>query len=134
MRLVFDTNILISATGWEGSVSEKLTLKMVESGFKIFTSQEILSEFHKVLVRDFHYNSKQATEKIEGIKPLFIIVEPTNRVIAIAADPNDNKIIECALTCSADYIISYDKHLLDIKLGSTTGHWFCWFNRPVVFL
>ena len=115
MRLVFDTNILISATGWEGSVAEKLILKIIEHGLKVFVSQEILAEFHKVLVRDFDYTPNQATEKIEGITSLFTIVEPVERVLAVAADPSDNKIIECALACSADCIITYDKHLLDIK-------------------
>ncbi len=115
MKFVFDTNILISATGWEGSVSEKLLIKAVELGFKIFTSQEILLEFHKVLVRDFDYTIDQATEEIDGLLPIFTIVKTREKLDVIKEDPTDNKIIECAIVSGSEYIVSYDKHLLEIK-------------------
>ncbi|MCG2722043.1 MAG: putative toxin-antitoxin system toxin component, PIN family, partial [Thermodesulfovibrionales bacterium] len=34
---------------------------------------------------------------------------------AVPEDPEDNKFIECALTCKADYIVSGDRHLLNLK-------------------
>ncbi len=115
MNFVFDTNVLISATGWEGSVSEKLLLKIVELGLKVFTSQEILLEFHKVLVRDFDYTQDKASEKIDGLLPIFTIVEAKEKVDVVKADPDDNKIIECAIASNSNYIVTYDKHLLEIK-------------------
>ena len=59
MRIVFDTNVIVSATGWANSVGQKLILKLVDHGVKIYISSEILSEFQKVLVRDFNYSPRQ---------------------------------------------------------------------------
>lgn len=44
-----------------------------------------------------------------------LIVTPKIKVDAVKEDPDDNKIIECALESNAEYIISYDKHLLKLK-------------------
>jgi len=42
-------------------------------------------------------------------------VKITKRIEAIIDDPDDDKFIECAVSCGADYIISGDKHLLKLK-------------------
>ena len=44
-----------------------------------------------------------------------IIVKPTEKLNIVKDDPDDNKIIECAVEGSADYIISQDNHLLNLK-------------------
>jgi predicted nucleic acid-binding protein len=42
-------------------------------------------------------------------------VDITQKIFAVQDDPDDNKFLECALQCKADYIISGDTHLLDLK-------------------
>ncbi|KAB2940879.1 putative toxin-antitoxin system toxin component, PIN family [Candidatus Methanoperedens sp. BLZ2] len=43
------------------------------------------------------------------------VVNPEIKIDAIKADPDDNMILECAVTSGASYIVSGDKHLLDLK-------------------
>src|SRR3989344_2043204 len=52
---------------------------------------------------------------VEEIITLSKIVEPKSKLDIIKEDPDDNKILECAVEGKVDYIISQDKHLLDIK-------------------
>jgi len=48
MRVVLDTNILISATMWDNSVSNKLIKTLAERNIEIFISYDILEEYKKV--------------------------------------------------------------------------------------
>ena len=43
------------------------------------------------------------------------LVNPIKRIEIVKEDPEDNKIIECALESGAGYILSYDKHLLNLR-------------------
>ncbi len=114
MNIVFDTNVLISSTLWNNSVAQKLLFKMVSLDMKIFSSKEILEEYEKVLQRDFGYSIDEITRIFEKISPTISLVMPVEKVDVVKSDPDDNKIIECALSSNADYIITYDKHLLEI--------------------
>lgn len=115
MRVVLDTNVIISASLWEDSVAQKLVIKFVNSGFSIFTSPEILEEYQRVLYRDFGLSIEDISWVLNHILPIFRIIKTTERIDVVKADPSDNKIIECALAASVAYIITYDRHLLDIK-------------------
>ena len=115
MRVVFDTNILLSSTLWAGSVAQKLLFKLIKNDVKIFTSEAILSEYSGVLKRDFGYSEKE-TQNIMGKVVLFAnLVAPIEKLDVVRDDPEDNKVIECAIASSSDYLITYDKHLLKIK-------------------
>ncbi len=116
MNIVLDTNVLISATLWQQSVAQKLLAKIVESGIHtIFSSSEILAEYRRVLVRDFSFPEEKVSSYIENVLLFVALVNPQVRVNIVEEDPDDNKIIECALESQADFILSYDKHLLDLK-------------------
>ena len=115
MRVVFDTNVLISSTLWEGSVAQKLLFKCIDLNISIFSSTEILSEYKKVLKRDFGYADDEVTLILEKIMQYIRIVQPKEKVDAIKEDPEDNKILECAMASSSQCIITYDKHILKLK-------------------
>jgi predicted nucleic acid-binding protein len=53
MVVTFDTNALLSATLWDGSVAQKLLYDLIRQNVKIYSSMEILNEYQKVLKRDF---------------------------------------------------------------------------------
>ena len=115
MKVTVDTNFLISATQWDYSIAHKLLKKFILSGVEIFTTQDILDETSEVLERDFKY-SKDEVENIIGKILLFAkLIETKQKIYVIKDDPDDNKIIECAIESSSDYIITYDKHLLKLK-------------------
>ena len=120
MKIVLDTNILVSGTFWSGEAFQILQLVELKKA-ECFTSKEILEEYYRVL------ESSEIVEKTEEKKlavkatalkaiELSKIVEPKTKLNEIKEDPDDNKILECALEAKADYIITYDeKHLLRRK-------------------
>ncbi|MBD3202927.1 putative toxin-antitoxin system toxin component, PIN family [Candidatus Woesearchaeota archaeon] len=115
MKVTVDTNFLISSTQWNYSVAHKLLIKFIEQEVKIFTTKDILDEFEKVLERDFKYDKTSSNNLIEKIISFVHLVEPKDKVDVIKDDPDDNIIIECALESNSEFIITYDKHLLNIK-------------------
>ena len=115
MRVVFDTNILLSSTLWAGSVAQKLLFKLIKNDVKIFTSEAILSEFSSVLKRDFGYSEKETLDIMGKVVLFANLVAPIEKLDVVRDDPEDNKVIECAIASSSDYLITYDKHLLKIK-------------------
>ena len=115
MKVTVDTNFLISATQWDYSVAHKLLKKFILSDAEIFTTHDILDETVEVLERDFEY-SKDEVENIIGKILLFAKqIKPKQKIDVVKDDPDDNKVIECAIESSSDYIITYDKHLLKLK-------------------
>ena len=115
MRVTVDTNFLISATQWNYSVAHKLLLDFIQSSIEIFTTSEILDEFGKVLQRDFKYNAEETNNIIKKVLLFATLISPKNKIDIIKDDPDDNKVVECAVESLSMYIITYDKHLL--KLG-----------------
>ena len=115
MKVTVDTNFLISATQWDYSVAHKLLNRYILSDAEIFTTQDILDETMEVLERDFEYSKDEAKTIIEKILLFVKLIEPKQKVEIIKDDPDDNKVIECAIESSSDYIITYDRHLLKLK-------------------
>ncbi|MBI2631552.1 putative toxin-antitoxin system toxin component, PIN family [Candidatus Pacearchaeota archaeon] len=114
-KSVFDTNVLISATLWDNSVAQKFLFKCIKENIQIFSSQEIIEEYKEILARDFDYKEQEIGEILEKVFQFVILVNPSKKVDIVKEDTDDNKIIECAIESGAEYIISYDKHLLKLK-------------------
>jgi hypothetical protein len=116
MKIVVDTNVLISATFWTGSSFSLLNL--VESGqLTLVLSHAIIEEYQKVLLYS------EILEKIKNkglvirntvakVISLAQIVKPVETLSVVQDDPDDNKILECAKAGNVSFIISSDKHLL----------------------
>ena len=68
-----------------------------------------------MLERDFEYSKNEAKNIIEKILHFAKLIEPKQKIDIIKDDPDDNKVIECAIESSSDYIITYDRHLLKLK-------------------
>jgi uncharacterized protein len=87
----------------------------VHDAVQVFTSLLILDEVRDVLQRPkFGLTSDQALTLIEELHDVCEVVTPEGRVHAIAADPDDDVILEYARAANADLIISGDSHLLDL--------------------
>lgn len=114
-RLVLDTNTLISsyiARGNERALLEKIADKQHE----LFITREILAEFIEVLARPkFKLSGESQKQAVTSLMEVCTVVEPRDAVKIVKEDPDDDKILECALACQADYIVSGDHHLLDLK-------------------
>ena len=115
MKIAADTNFLVSATQWNYSVSHKLLQKLIINNVEIFTTKEVLDELAEVLKRDFLYNEEEIKNILERVLQFVTLVTSSKKLDIVKEDPDDNKIIECAIESNADYIISYDKHLLKLR-------------------
>ena len=115
MKVTVDTNFLISSTQWDYSIAHKLLKKLILSDAQIFTTQDILDETVEVLERDFKYSKNEAMNIIEKILLFAKLIKPKQKIDIVKDDPDDNKVIECAIESSSDYIITYDRHLVKLK-------------------
>jgi uncharacterized protein len=115
MAVVFDTNVLLSATLWDGSVAQKLLYDLIKQNVTIYSSLEILNEYEKILNRDFDFTAKEIAELLEKVMAFVTIVHPKKKIAFVERDPDDDPIVECAAASGVKYIITYDKDLLDKK-------------------
>ena len=115
MNVVFDTNVMISSTLFDNSLAKKLLVKLVENDIIIFYSNEIILEYLDVLKKDFHFDQEIYSTYLDEILSFANLVRVLERFKIIKEDPDDNKVLECALASNSEYIISYDKHLLKLK-------------------
>ena len=114
LKVVLDTNIYVSSIFWRGN-PHKIVELALDKKIKIFTSVEILQELEKVLRRDFQEPDEMIHRQISLIFEYADIIKTTVKVNVVKEDPEDNKIIECAVSCNANYVVTGDRHLLDIK-------------------
>lgn len=114
MKVVLDTNVLISATLWTGSANKTLLL-LIEKGARLYTSRAILGEYAKIVRREFPQVVEKLPKLMENILSFSTMTEPSVKLNVVKADPDDNRIIECAVASQAEFILTYDKHLLKLK-------------------
>ena len=115
MRVVLDTNAVISALLFSG-VSSKLVSLWQKGLITPLLSREILDEYLRVLsYSKFELSEKEIKELIqEEILPYAEVVKPKARLRVVRRDPSDNKFLECAVSGKAAVIISGDKELLSL--------------------
>ena len=114
IKAVFDTNILFSATGWKGSPYQCLQLAR-EKRVSLIPCREILEEYHEKLQTKLDMTPEQATRAVAEILACSTTVEINNELHIVLDDPDDDKVVECAVTSEAAYIVSGDRHLLELK-------------------
>ncbi len=119
MKIVLDTNVVVSGFLWNGKPSE--LLERLDSGeAELLLSVGILEEIERVFedkkLKPMIEKSGQSVEAIMNkIYSMANIINPRMKLDVVQADPADNKVIECALEGKADYIVSGDKHLLNLR-------------------
>ena len=112
--VVLDTNIHISSIFWDGG-PYAIAKMAIDQNLTIFSSNPILDEIRKVLKRDFALSKQEIEDVIVSLMDFTNIVEPTEKLNIIKDDPPDDRILECAVSCKAQYIVSYNNHLLKLK-------------------
>ena len=113
-RIVIDTNVYISAIFWGGKPRKVLDLGR-NGRISIFTSSEIQAEIETKLKTKFGIEEREIAQILLDYAMFTLPIKPLEKISAIDADPDDNKFIECAVAAKAGYIVSGDKHLLDLK-------------------
>lgn len=114
-KVVIDSNVLVSAFGWHGTPEEVVRLATTGE-ISNFTSTEMLSELVRVVgYPKLRFPESLQAEIIETVFTSSSLVNMTEPLKVINSDPADNRVLECAVAASVDFIISGDKHLLDLK-------------------
>lgn len=114
IKVVLDTNIFVSSIFWRGN-PYKIVEKALDKKIKVYISIEIIKELEKILKRDFEVPEEYIERQINLILEYSEIVEINIKTDVVKEDTEDNKIIECAVSTNADYIITGDNHLLKLK-------------------
>ena len=113
IRVLPDTNIIISSIFWRGNPYEVIT-RGILGEYQFVISTEILSEVVDTLRNKFQFPEEKTQELIDILMTYCHIVEPTSR-FEVVRDKKDDKIIECAFDGKADYIVTGDPDLLILK-------------------
>ena len=114
MRVVFDTNIFISAFVIPGSQAEKAVLKIIEGCDELVISPDIIKEVLSVLSSKFGREREPLSHLAVILTELGELVRPTQPVSVLRDEP-DNRILECADFGKADVIVTGDKEMLRQK-------------------
>jgi putative PIN family toxin of toxin-antitoxin system len=114
VRVVFDTNIFISAFVIPGSQAEKAMLKIIEEEDSLLISKDIIDEVLSVLSAKFGRDREGLSHVAVTLSDLAALVKPARRVNVFKDEP-DNRILECALDGEADLLITGDKKILQLR-------------------
>lgn len=114
MRVVLDTNVIISALNFPGN--EQMVLELALRGrFELVLSWFILGEVSGVLTRKFGWDQERTVKAISSLQNAATVIEPPRLEEAIASGHADNRVLECAVAANADYLVTGDRrHLLPI--------------------
>ena len=114
LRVVLDTNVLISAIVFGGKPKEILLLSRHKK-INSYSSVPILLELSDKLSNKFDKNEEMIRETISTFSKFTTIIYPKIKLRAVKADSTDNKIVNCAVEAKVDYIVTGDRHLLNIN-------------------
>ena len=114
MKAVFDTNVLVAGFVTEG-VCAKLLGRARRRQLDLVLSLFILKEFENVLLKKFSASTEQVRAAVKLISEVAQVVAPTRKVAGVCRDPEDDQILSCALSAKAEYLVTGDFDLLELK-------------------
>ena len=119
MRVVLDNNILVSALIWRG-LPRRVLDEGLELGWQFYTSPELFDELERVL--NYPHLAKAIVKKQQTPTAILNLLRDVLRVVQAPAltsrvcrDPDDDAVLACAKSASADLIISGDQDLLVLQ-------------------
>lgn len=114
MRVVFDTNIFISALIFPGGKAEEALMRIIDAEDTLVISHQIIDEVLTVLARKFSKDAEALSRVAVNLANLGELVRPTEK-LTILDDKADNRILECAVAGNAEAIVTGDKAMLLLK-------------------
>jgi uncharacterized protein len=109
-----DTNIYISALIFAG-LPRQFLLAAEDARIHLFISEPIRQELLRILQTKFSWSNDQVNETLLQLESCTEMVRPTETLDIIKEDPDDNRVLECAVAAGARFIVSGDNDLL--RLG-----------------
>ncbi len=115
MRVVLDTNVIVSGLNFPGN--ERYVLELALRGrFELYLSTFILEEAAGVLERKFDWDEERSSQALRALGNAATVIYPRRLPEVVEGGHADNRILECAVEASADYLITGDRrHLLPLR-------------------
>lgn len=116
MRVVFDTNVVVSACFWKGSPFDCLAA-WATGRLRAAISPALLTEYEDTFEELLSvYGDRLHVNWVDLLRVSGELVFPVDRASGATPDPFDEMVLECALAAQADVIVSGDKkHLLALE-------------------
>jgi putative PIN family toxin of toxin-antitoxin system len=116
VRVVFDTNIYISAIVLPGSSADRAIQRILGGRDRLLISKPILDEVLTTLARKFSRDADALSRTALLLTELAELVQPKERVRVFDDDP-DNRVLECAIAGQARAIVTGDKAMLAVEMS-----------------
>ncbi len=119
MKIVLDTNVWLSGIFWKAQAYNLINY-CINKKIEIIISKDILEEITRVASREDKFTKyiKNLNEDMESLVRTILsisrIIETKSHLDIVKADPKDNIILDAALDGKADFIVTYDNHLLNM--------------------
>ena len=115
MRVVLDTNVIVSGLNFPGN--ERLVLELALRGrFEFYLSPFILDEVAGVLRRKFGWTEERSSQALRALGDAATVIDPRRLAEVIESGHADNRILDCVVEASADYLVTGDRrHLLPLE-------------------
>ncbi|GMR03187.1 MAG: putative toxin-antitoxin system toxin component, PIN family [Thermodesulfovibrionia bacterium] len=114
MRVVFDSNIFISALVIPGCKAEKAIARIIEGKDRLVLSKAIIDEILSFLAKKFSRNREAISRVAVYLSDIGEITQPAKKIKILSDDP-DNRILECSLSGKTDIIVTGDNEMLKLK-------------------
>ncbi len=118
--VVIDTNVYISSLISSTGAPAKIMGLVLSKRIAMVVSYSVLNEYvstalYPAIKKRHGLSNKLIEEKIFTLGKIGKLIKPENHLGVVIDDPSDNKFLECAVEGGADFIISGDKHLKNLK-------------------
>jgi putative PIN family toxin of toxin-antitoxin system len=120
MKVVLDTNVAVSAAISPKGPPAEIVKAWRAHSLTWVTSPPLLDELERALLsprirRYLAWGEDEIAEFLAAVRQAAEITSPTRQIDVIRDDPADNGVLEAAVSAQADYVVSGDRHLLELK-------------------
>ena len=114
MRVLFDTNVLISSLLFPGGSGEVALFRIIEGRDSLIISKPLLHELLTVLAHKFSHDREELARVAVLLDDIAEMIHPQTQLQVLEDDP-DNRVLECAIAGKADVIVTGDKAILHLR-------------------
>lgn len=114
MKVFFDTNVYV-AEALLGDAAERMVKATVKGSWRIYSSIFVLDELERVLAEELGFSRRLAILSRKRILRRSILTDPTATRHVVPDDPQDGPILQAALEAGVDYLVTNDKHILQLS-------------------
>jgi len=115
MKVVFDTNIYISAFVFVGGSADKAIQRVLDNENTLIISKPIIDETLRIMAEKFERNVEELSRTAVFLSEIATVVTPKEKISVLSDEP-DNRILECASEGDASAIVTGDKAMLKLDI------------------